>query len=232
MPVFRLTEHILFPRPELAEESGLLAVGGDLSTQRLIAAYNRGIFPWYAKGDPILWWFTSPRLVLFPAELHIPTRLARYLRNWEFTITLDRQFAQVIRMCADIRSGSRKDTWISREMQQAYTELHNQGYAHSVECWRDGVLVGGLYGVALDKVFFGESMFSMEPNGSKAAFIHLVAHLRKRDFQLIDCQMTTQHLLRFGAREIPGRQFSDLLQKYILTTTPDGTWTNDTQNTD
>lgn len=228
MPVFRLTEHILFPRPELAEESGLLAVGGDLSTERLIAAYTQGIFPWFAKGDPILWWFTSPRLVLFPAELHVPKRLARYLRNSGFTFTRDKDFAQVIRKCAD----SRSDTWISKDMQRAYIELHDRGFAHSVECWQDRVLVGGLYGVALGRVFFGESMFSMTNDSSKGAFVHLVAHLKKKGFQLIDCQMTTQHLQRFGAREINGRQFSKLLKKYIQTPLSDKNWQNDEKITD
>ena len=228
MPVFRLTEHILFPRPELAEESGLLAVGGDLSTERLIAAYTQGIFPWFAKGDPILWWFTSPRLVLFPAELHVPKRLARYLRNSGFTFTRDKDFAQVIRKCAD----SRSDTWISKDMQRAYIELHDRGFAHSVECWQDRVLVGGLYGVALGRVFFGESMFSMTNDSSKGAFVHLVAHLKKKGFQLIDCQMTTEHLQRVGAREISGRQFSKLLKKYIQTPLSDKNWQNDEKITD
>ncbi|MDP3480663.1 MAG: leucyl/phenylalanyl-tRNA--protein transferase, partial [Desulfoprunum sp.] len=213
MPVFRLTEDILFPRSELAEDNGLLAVGGDLSTKRLIAAYRQGIIPWYAPGDPLLWWFTSPRLVLFPAELHVSKRLARYLKNSDFTTTADRAFTQVIRMCADVRTDSRKETWISKEMQQAYIQLHQLGHAHSVECWQDGILAGGLYGVALDKVFFGESMFSRVSNSSKAAFIHLVAHLRKKDFQLIDCQMTTRNLLHIVAREVTWRQFTDLLQK-------------------
>lgn len=232
MPVFRLTKHIHFPHPELAEDNGLLAMGGDLSTERLIAAYRQGIFPWFAQKDPLLWWFTSPRLVLFPSELKVSKRLARYLRNSDVTVTLDRAFAQVIRICADIRTGSRRETWISKEMQDAYIQLHKLGYAHSVECWKDGALAGGLYGVALDKVFFGESMFSRVSNSSKLALIHLVAHLGERDFQLIDCQMTTQHLLRLGAKEIPGRQFSTLLQQYIQTTHPDGTWKNDTQNND
>ncbi len=228
MPVFRLTEQILFPHPELAEDNGLLALGGDLRTERLIAAYRQGIFPWSAQGDPLLWWFTSPRLVLLLPELKVSKRIARYLRNSGFTVTLDQAFSQVIRMCADSRSDTRRDTWISLEMQDAYIQLHRLGYAHSVECWSDGALAGGLYGVALDRVFFGESMFSAVSNSSKMAFVHLVTHLRKKDFYLIDCQMTTQHLLRFGAKEISGRLFSTLLQKYIQTTHPNGTWKNDT----
>lgn len=231
MPVFRLTRQVVFPPPELAEESGLLAVGGDLSSERLIAAYSRGIFPWYGEGDPILWWFTSPRLVLFPAELRITRRLARYVRNTGLQVTVDKAFAEVIGMCADIRTDARRETWISTDMQQAYIRLHHLGYAHSVECWSDGSLAGGLYGVALDRVFFGESMFSTISNASKIALIHLVAHLRERSFRLIDCQMTTQHLLLLGAREITGERFSELLRRYIQSTAPDGNWTNDTKNT-
>lgn len=232
MPVFRLSEHILFPHPEMAEDNGLLAVGGDLSAERLIAAYRSGIFPWYTKEDPILWWFTSPRLILFPSELKISSRLARYQRTSKYTVTFDTAFAEVIRMCADIRSDSRRDTWISTEMQDAYTHLHNLGYAHSVECWQEGGLVGGLYGIALDRVFFGESMFSRSSNASKIGFLHLVAHLRAKGFEMIDCQMTTQHLLHFGAREIPGRRFSELLRIYIQSTIPDGSWKDDTKNKD
>ena len=232
MPVFRLTEKILFPLPELAESSGLLAVGGDLSPERLVAAYRQGIFPWNAESEPLLWWFTSPRLVLFPDELKVSKRLARYLKNSGFSFSLDKAFSEVIGMCANIRSAKRRETWISEEMQQAYIRLHENGYAHSVETWQNGILVGGLYGVALDRVFFGESMFSVVANGSKAAFVQLVTYLRKRDFQLIDCQMTTQHLLHFGAREIPGHLFTDLLRTYIHTTNPHGLWTNDSSKTD
>ena len=229
MPVFRLSKQVIFPPPELAEENGLLAVGGDLSPERLVAAYRLGIFPWYGEGYPILWWYTSPRLVLFPAELRITRRLARYLRNSGFLVTFDTAFSKVIGMCAEIRSESRQETWISVEMQRAYTQLHHLGYAHSVECWNEGALVGGLYGVALDRVFFGESMFSMISNASKVALVHLVARLRELSFQLIDCQMTTHHLLRFGAREITGDRFSNLLHQYIQSTAPDGIWTNDTK---
>jgi leucyl/phenylalanyl-tRNA--protein transferase len=229
MPVFRLSKQVVFPPPELAEESGLLAVGGDLSPERLIAAYSRGIFPWYGEGDPILWWFTSPRLVLFPAELRISRRLARYVRNTGFHVTVDTAFPEVIGMCADIRTDARRETWISTEMRQAYIRLHHLGYAHSVECWCDGALIGGLYGIALDRVFFGESMFSAVSNASKIALIHLVARLREKSFQMIDCQMTTQHLLRLGAREITGERFSELLCQYIQSTAPDGNWTNDTK---
>lgn len=228
MPVFRLSEEVIFPRPELAEESGLLAIGGDLSAERLIAAYRCGIFPWYAAGQPILWWFTSPRLVLFPAELRISPRLARYQRNSGFHVTADSAFYQVIRHCADYRTGTRHETWITAEMQEAYKRLHQLGYAHSIECWHDGKLAGGLYGIALDRVFFGESMFSLESNASKIALIHLTCLLRQRSFGLIDCQMTTRHLLHLGAREISGEEFSKYLKQYIQSTAPNGLWTNDT----
>lgn len=228
MPVFRLSEEVIFPSPELAEESGLLAVGGDLSAERLISAYRCGIFPWYAAGQPILWWFTSPRLVLFPGEMRISPRLARYQRNSGFHVTADSAFSQVIRHCADHRTEERLGTWITTEMQEAYTRLHQLGYAHSVECWHDGILAGGLYGVALDRVFFGESMFSLVSNASKIALIHLTRLLRNRSFGLIDCQMTTPHLLRLGAREISGKLFSNYLKQYIQSTAPNGLWTNDT----
>jgi leucyl/phenylalanyl-tRNA--protein transferase len=231
MPVFRLPDAIVFPRPELAEGNGLLAIGGDLSAERLLAAYRIGVFPWYSEHQPILWWFTSPRLVLFPAETIISPRLARYERNAGFHVTLDEAFSQVIRHCADCRKGERSGTWITAEMQEAYTHLHRLGYAHSVECWHDGRLAGGLYGVALDRVFFGESMFSLVSNASKIAMIHLSRTLIMRGFELIDCQMTTPHLLRLGAREISGNMFSAYLEQFIQSTAPDGPWKNDQQRT-
>lgn len=231
MPVFRLPEAIVFPRPELAEDNGLLAVGGDLSAERLLAAYRIGIFPWYSENQPILWWFTSPRLVLFPAEIAISPRLARYERNVGFQVTADQAFSDVIRLCADCRKGERCGTWITTEMQEAYARLHRLGYAHSIECWHGGRLAGGLYGVALDRVFFGESMFSLVSNASKIALIHLSRVLRKRGFELIDCQMTTPHLIRLGAREISGKQFSSYLKQFIRSTAPDGPWKNDTTPT-
>ena len=160
MPIFRLTEQLRFPHPRYAEESGLLAIGGDLRPERLLMAYSQGIFPWYSPGDPILWWFTSPRLVIFPEEFSVPKRVARYARNASVAITRDQAFAQVISECAKARSAQRTQTWISADMQAAYSKLHQLGFAHSIECWQDDLLVGGLYGIGLEQVFFGESMFS------------------------------------------------------------------------
>ncbi len=225
MPVFQLTHKNLFPHPDFAEQNGLLAIGGDLKADRLVAAYRNGIFPWYSQGEPILWWFTSPRLVIYPEEFCIPKRLKRYIKKGIFTVTFDTAFNQVISACAESRP--QQGTWITEEMQTAYCTLHDLGYAHSVECWQDGNLAGGLYGVALGKVFFGESMFSRLSNSSKFALVYLVNHLKENDFQLIDCQMTTDHLIQFGGREISGKRFQTHLDKFISTLLPDGVWHND-----
>ncbi|TKB23554.1 leucyl/phenylalanyl-tRNA--protein transferase [Desulfopila sp. IMCC35006] len=227
MPIFRLNEHIQFPHPEYAEDNGLLAIGGDLRPERLLMAYSQGIFPWYSIGDPILWWFTSPRLVLFPAEFRVPKRLGRYARNASFSITRDRAFSRVISECAEVRTERRTETWITPEMQEAYTRLHHLGFAHSVECWQDDLLIGGLYGIALDKVFFGESMFSRTKCASQFALIALVEYLQSRNFQMIDCQMTTDHLLRFGAREISGKEFRRHLKEHIKNIIPYDDWNNE-----
>ncbi len=224
MPVFQLTKEIIFPRPSLAEENGLLAVGGDLSPGRLISAYRLGIFPWYSEGDPILWWFTSPRFVIYPTKFRVPKRLARYIKKSLYRVTMDSSFDQVIEACAAVRTLQGEETWITEEMKVAYSTLHELGYAHSVECWNDDELIGGLYGVALDRVFFGESMFTIMPNGSKIALASLVKYLTQRQFKLIDCQMTTDHLLQYGALEISGRDFRRHLKEYISTLSPDGNW--------
>lgn len=232
MPVFRLPKEPFFPDPALAEDDGLLAVGGDLTPGRLIAAYSQGIFPWYSEPDPILWWFTSPRLVLFPENLYVSKRLARYWRKPLYTITFDQCFEKVMTSCASIRTEKGEPTWITDEMLQAYVHLHALGYAHSVECWDGDRLAGGLYGILLDKVFFGESMFSTQNNGSKIALVALVDYLKRKDVKLIDCQMTTDHLLSMGAEEITGTSFSTYLTKYITTLVPDGAWNNDSNETD
>lgn len=224
MPVFQLTQDVQFPPVSLADESGLLAIGGDLSAQRLLLAYSEGIFPWFSKGDPLLWWFTSPRLVIFPNEFHIPKRVARYKRNANITITKDLAFSEVMQQCASIRTETGEETWIVDEMFKAYQNLHTLGYAHSVECWENERLVGGLYGVALGKVFFGESMFSRTRCGSQFALIDLVDYLTKMDYKMIDCQMTTNHLIRFGAREINGSKFHKLLKQYTHDISPQESW--------
>lgn len=228
MPVFRLNHENIFPPPHLAEENGLLAIGGDLSPERLVAGYRAGIFPWYSQGDPILWWFTSPRLVIYPEEFRIPRRLKRDIRKHVYSISLDKSFEQVIKACAESRTQNDEGTWITEDMQEAYCTLHTRGYAHSVECWDGEELAGGLYGIALDRVFFGESMFTHRSNASKFALAALVETLTTKGFRLIDCQMTTNHLLQFGAREISGDKFSTHLQTFISTTSPDGAWNNDT----
>ncbi|MBU0480629.1 MAG: leucyl/phenylalanyl-tRNA--protein transferase [Proteobacteria bacterium] len=216
MPVFQLDQNIAFPPPQLAREDGLLALGGDLSPERLLLAYSLGIFPWYSPGEPILWWAPDPRLVLFPDELKISRRLSRTIRQGIFTITFDRDFKTVIRSCAEAkRNSGPAGTWLDEEMIEAYTRLHELGYAHSVECWKNDILVGGLYGVALGKVFFGESMFSLERDSSKIALAALVGKLKSCGFDCIDCQVRTEHLIRMGAREISGNTFRKILARHI-----------------
>ncbi|MEE4166989.1 MAG: leucyl/phenylalanyl-tRNA--protein transferase [Desulfocapsaceae bacterium] len=227
MAVFRLGDHIVFPPPELAEENGLLAIGGDLSPHRMLTAYRQGIFPWYSENDPILWWFTSPRLVLFPDELKISKRLWRYYKNTPQTFTINKAFDDVITACAASRKITGGGTWITEEMIVAYRALNRLGYAHSVECWNNRELVGGLYGIALGRVFFGESMFTYSANSSKFALIQLVDFLKINKYRLIDCQMKTDHLVSMGAREINGKEFQYLLSRHIHSTIPDRKWAND-----
>ena len=228
MSLFQLTDEIIFPPPCLADNNGLLAIGGDLQPARLVAAYRSGIFPWFSPEDPLLWWFTDPRLVIFLKDFRISRRLARDIRKTRFRVTFDEAFERVIASCAQIRQEKGEGTWIIGEMHDAYCRLHELGYAHSVECWQGEILAGGLYGIALDRIFFGESMFTRVSNGSKVALVALVSRLKAADFQLIDCQMTTRHLLSFGAREISGTEFLDQLKLFIQTTVPAGKWCNDT----
>lgn len=224
MPVFRLIDALVFPSPEFAESDGLLAVGGDLSPSRLILAYSQGIFPWYSEGDPLLWWSPAPRLVLFPSEFHLPRRLKRTMAAGTFTLTADTAFAEVIAGCATASDRRRKGTWITDEMQTAYIKLHALGYAHSIECWQDGQLAGGLYGVCLDRVFFGESMFTRISDASKVALAALARHALKEGIALIDCQMTTDHLLRFGTRELSRQEFLAQLETHIDDCRPQKKW--------
>ena len=213
MPVYGLTEELIFPPPELAEPDGLLAVGGDLSVERLRLAYSMGIFPWYTSDSPILWWSTDPRLVLFPDELRVSRSLRQTMRRDIYTITFDSDFRGVISACARAERPGQEGTWITPEMKEAYIALHAQGAAHSVEAWQGGRLAGGLYGVSLGRVFFGESMFALEPDASKAAFVRLVESLGQWGYALIDCQQSTEHLRRFGAREIARRDFLAILDR-------------------
>ncbi|MDF1583536.1 MAG: leucyl/phenylalanyl-tRNA--protein transferase [Methyloprofundus sp.] len=197
----------------LTEPNGLLAVGGCLSTQRIINAYRQGIFPWYSDEDPILWWSPNPRLVVFPDRLHISKSLQKTQRKQTFQLSFDTAFADVVKACAmprDPKSG----TWLVPEMQAAYIRLHEEGYAHSMEAWFQGELVGGLYGIAIGQVFFGESMFHSKTDASKIAFVALAQLLTKWDYQLIDCQVHTNHLASLGAKEIPRADFATLLHRY------------------
>lgn len=214
-----------FPSPELALESpnGLLAAGGDLSPARLLDAYRQGIFPWYEEGQPILWWSPSPRSVLFPDELHISRSLKKTLRKDLFEVTADNCFYDVIRACSEARHYA-DGTWITEDMIAAYLRLYELGYAHSIETWQDGQLVGGLYGIAMGKVFFGESMFSRVTDASKVAFVALVKQLQRWDYKLIDCQVSSQHLANFGAREIPRSQFQQMLVNYISNRASNSHW--------
>jgi len=224
MPVYMLSDELVFPSVHLAMEEGLLAVGGDLSPERLLLAYKEGIFPWFSENDPILWWSPDPRLVLFPDDLRISRSLAKTLRGGKFRVTMDRDFRGVITACAEIRGKNRDGTWITREMIAAYIRLHELGYAHSVETWYDRKLVGGLYGVSLGRGFFGESMFTQMSDASKMALVHLRDHLRGKDFHFIDCQMPTAHLLRLGACKISRQRFQSLLKQALEYPTITGNW--------
>ncbi|SEE14493.1 leucyl/phenylalanyl-tRNA--protein transferase [Pseudomonas anguilliseptica] len=198
----------------LREPNGLLAAGGDLRPERLIQAYRHGCFPWFQDGQPILWWSPDPRTVLLPDQLHVSRSLAKVLRQSRYRVTFDHSFADVIRACAAPRSYA-AETWITSPMQDAYFELHRRGIAHSVEVWRDDELVGGLYGLAMGQLFFGESMFSRADNASKVGFVTLVEHLKDWGFVLIDCQMPTEHLLSLGAQTISRAEFSGYLSKHL-----------------
>jgi leucyl/phenylalanyl-tRNA--protein transferase len=207
VPVYRLIEQPVFPGPELAEPDGLLAVGGDLSPRRLLLAYSMGIFPWFNEGDPILWWSPDPRCILEPVQLKVSRSLAKVLRQGVFSVTFDKAFDQVVSACARLRREGGEGTWITEEMHWAYCRLHEMGYAHSVESWREGELQGGLYGVSLGRCFFGESMFHRASNASKVAFAALAQGLCKRRFELIDCQLPTPHLESLGAREVSREEY-------------------------
>lgn len=226
MPVFLLSSELSFPSPEMADTTGLLAIGGDLRPERLILAYVNGIFPWYNADEPILWWSPDPRLVLFPSKLHVSKRLKRTLSSNRFQITFDKAFEQTIRACGESRLAKGEDTWLNEDMIQAYITLHEMGFAHSTETWLNGELVGGLYGVAIGQVFYGESMWTKVTDASKTAFVTLVHKLVEWDFQLIDCQVTTTHLLSFGAEEIPRSLFLKLLHRYVRlkNTAPAASW--------
>ncbi len=224
MPVYLLSDEIVFPPPDLATREGLLAIGGDLCQERLLQAYSMGIFPWYTENEPIMWWSPDPRLVLYPDEIRISRSLRKTINKGLFKITMDQVFNQVINQCAGAPRKIGEGTWIVPEMIEAYCQLHVSGYAHSVEAWQKDTLVGGLYGVSLGKSFFGESMFTHVTDASKVAFVALVDHLKTLSFDLIDCQVTTEHLISFGAREVPRQTFLKQLKESLETPTIEGKW--------
>ncbi|MDA3903389.1 MAG: leucyl/phenylalanyl-tRNA--protein transferase [Desulfuromusa sp.] len=214
MPCYQLDDELWFPPLEAAEDYGLLAVGGDLSPERLLLAYSLGIFPWYNPGEPILWWSPDPRCVLFPAKLHISRSMHRFMRKHSYRISFNENLPGVIYWCRRLRAGlDGSGTWITPEMQKAYTRLYELGFAHSVECWDGEQLVGGLYGICLGRCFFGESMFSRSNNASKVVLIHLLEYLHHHGFELLDCQQTNDHLVSMGAQEISRQEFLQYLQK-------------------
>jgi leucyl/phenylalanyl-tRNA--protein transferase len=215
-----------FPDPDraLTEPDGLLAVGGDLSVERLLIAYRQGIFPWYQDGQPILWWSPNPRAVLFPSELHVSRSLRKTLRKNRFTVSVNQDFAGVIAGCATERSDT--GTWITTDMAQAYQQLHDEGHAHAMEVWCDEQMVGGLYGVNIGRVFFGESMFSRETDASKVALVLLIRICRELGIELVDCQIASAHLASLGSRSISRAEFHRLLRRYTQFPSPPG-WTRE-----
>ncbi len=216
----------VFPPVNWADTNGLLAVGGDLSPQRLLAAYSSGIFPWFNEDNPVLWWAPDPRFILTPATLHISKSMRKIIRDAVFEVTIDRDFDRVIGRCRSIERKGQEGTWITAEMLNAYRQLHEQGYAHSVEVWKDGVLAGGLYGVSLGSAFFGESMFADVSNASKVALIALVETLKHRGIELIDCQVYTDHLKSMGAYHVSRDDFMMMLKKALKHKTAGRKWSS------
>ncbi len=227
MPVYQLTDEVVFPRPSLARADGLLAVGGDLTRERLVLAYSNGIFPWYSEGEPILWWSPPVRPVVAPAEIHVGRSLAKALRRRPYELRFDTAFRQVIDACASVPRKGQDGTWITAAMREAYLDLHQAGLAHSAEAWKDGDLAGGLYGVALGGAFFGESMFARAPDASKIAFVVLCRHLAAWGFGLVDSQVTNEHTARFGTVEIPRGEFLARVRRELKKPTRGGPWTVD-----
>jgi leucyl/phenylalanyl-tRNA--protein transferase len=224
MPIFRLDERLIFPPPALADPNGILALGGDLRPERLLLAYSMGIFPWYSEDMPILWHSPDPRLVLTPATLHVGRSLRKAMRRRPYEIRLDTAFADVIDACAQSPRPGQNGTWITGEMRAAYVELHRRGFAHSAEAWQDQRLVGGLYGVSLGGVFFGESMFAYASDASKLAFVTLMRQLAAWGIDLVDCQVHTEHLASLGAEEWPRARFLAALQRAVRQPTRKGRW--------
>lgn len=212
MPVYQLSDEIMFPNPDLAEEDGLLAIGGDLSFERLILAYCNGIFPWYSDDEPILWWCPKPRFIIKPTEVNISKSMKRVFNKGEFKVTFNKDFKGVIKNCKELRE-NKEGTWITNEIMEAYINLHKKGFATSVEVYKDKELVGGLYGVKIGKCFFGESMFSKESNASKVALISICKKLEEEGYIFLDCQMHTNHLESMGGKFVSWEQFKKMLQE-------------------
>ena len=209
--MYRLTDALLFPSPEQASAEGIVAVGGDLQPERVMLAYRKGIFPWFESDDFLLWWSPDPRMVLFPDRLKISKSMRTVLRKKQFEVTFNKAFDQVVEACAKVKRFGQNGTWITPGLMEVYSSLHTQGHAHSVEVWEEGSLVGGLYGIDLGTVFCGESMFSKSSNASKVALIYLVKELKKNKYELIDCQVPTQHLASMGAEPISRTEFLTFL---------------------
>jgi leucyl/phenylalanyl-tRNA--protein transferase len=224
MPVYRIPEDLVFPDPDLAEEDGLLGVGGDLKPERLLLAYRNGIFPWFSEGEPIMWWSPDPRCVLYPERLKVSTSLRQALRKGGYEVRFDTCFTEVIRHCSVMKRKGQRGTWITKEMGEAYIRLHELGYAHSTEVFMGGELAGGLYGVAVGMTYSGESMFHLRPEASKIALYHLVQRLKDWKFPLIDCQVTNPHLLSLGAEEMDRRTFLALAREQALRPGMVGSW--------
>lgn len=224
MPVYRLTARIAFPPPEMAEAGGLLAVGGDLRPERLVLGYRVGIFPWYSEGEPIWWHSPDPRFVLVPEKLHLPRSLKKIIRRGDYEVRFDTAFPEVIRNCSLKPRPNQHGTWITAGMQAAYNRLWEMGIAHSAESWKEGRLMGGLYGVSLGNMFFGESMFSHAPDASKVAFAVLVRWLRATGIELIDSQVRTDHVERFGGEEWPRERYLERLKELVDLPTRMGRW--------
>ncbi len=212
MPVFKLTDELVFPPPHLADPDGLLAIGGDLTPERLLLAYSSGLFPWFNEGQPPLWWCPDPRCIFEPGQIHLSKSLLKTLRRQVYRVTSDQNFPAVIRACAAIRQNQGEETWITEQLSASFVALHEMGYAHSIECWKGDGLVGGLYGVCLGQCFFGESMFSSSRDSSKVALAHLLRMAEEKGFELVDCQLPNSHLTSLGAKEIPRADFLARLQ--------------------
>lgn len=224
MSMYYVGKELEFPNPLHASEDGLLAVGGDLSPERLLFAYENAIFPWYSDDEPILWWSPNPRFILLADEIRVSRSMKKFMKKESYHVSYDKVFADVIEACATVKRGDGNGTWITEEMKEAYINLHKLGYAHSVECWCGEDLVGGLYGVSIGKAFFGESMFSKQDNASKTAFINLVEKLKEHDFEIIDCQVYTKHLESLGAKQIEREEFLDKLKLVVGKESLVGDW--------